>query len=481
MTGNNVFERIRAAGLDKQPAPRPPVLAVVRAPTDSTNAYALKAFNDECDIVANAVEGAPGRNITLNNAALKLGTLVASGELNEGDVVNALTNAAVACGLHTDTNGMHGIAATIASGLAKGKQSPRVIPPRAEIAPAFTMPETMPGTTGSVGNGTAGNTDIGADPVGATEAVGAWVEANLPRIDWRTLWEDDTEQEWIVEPLIPARRIVALYSPAKTGKSLLMLELAAGVAAGRKVLGQDVTPRVVLYVDFENDPRDDVRTRLISMGYRWDDLDNLVYLSYPTLSALDSEAGGKELLAAVNHYGAECVVIDTISRAVDGEENDNNTWLKAYRHTLLLLKQAGVAAIRLDHTGKDEDKGQRGGSAKTGDVDAVWKLSVVDEFQLKLHCDIARMPIAEHDLVLIRNELPHLHHSVDRSSSADQFEAKVAAVVVALDRAGLPPDAGRRAARAAISITGVAASNGMLDAACKRRKSSAATSHWQDE
>ena len=33
--------------------------------------------------------------------------------------------------------------------------------------------------------------------------------------------------------------------------------------------------------------------------------------------------------------------------------------------------------VRLDHTGKDQTKGQRGGSAKYGDVDAVWKLTEV--------------------------------------------------------------------------------------------------------
>jgi hypothetical protein len=56
------------------------------------------------------------------------------------------------------------------------------------------------------------------------------------------------------------------------------------------------------------------------------------------------------------------VVIDTVSRAIDGEENSNDTW----------LNQLGIAMIRLDHSGKDETKGMRGGSAKSGDVDAVW-------------------------------------------------------------------------------------------------------------
>ena len=54
----------------------------------------------------------------------------------------------------------------------------------------------------------------------------------MPCIDWHALWADDSEEEWIVEPLLPARRLVALYSAPKVGKSLLMLEIAVGVSRG---------------------------------------------------------------------------------------------------------------------------------------------------------------------------------------------------------------------------------------------------------
>jgi RecA-family ATPase len=93
------------------------------------------------------------------------------------------------------------------------------------------------------------------------------------------------------------------------------------------------------------------------------------------MAALNSAQGGAELIAAVNAYGSEVVVIDTVSRAIDGEENSNDTWLAFYLHTGLQLKQLGVSMIRLDHSGKDESKGMRGGSAKAGDVDAFWLLT----------------------------------------------------------------------------------------------------------
>jgi RecA-family ATPase len=110
------------------------------------------------------------------------------------------------------------------------------------------------------------------------------------------------------------------------------------------------------------------------MNYSPDDLDYLDYLSYPSMAALDSEEGGYNLLQAITAYDDEVVVIDTVSRVITGEENSNDTWLKFYQYTGLRLKQLGVSMIRLDHTGKDESRGPRGGSAKSADVDMSWRL-----------------------------------------------------------------------------------------------------------
>src|SRR5665811_1892888 len=150
----------------------------------------------------------------------------------------------------------------------------------------------------------------------------------------------------------------------------------------------------VLYVDFENDPRGDVRSRLQAMDYGPADLEGLDYLSFPSMAGLDTERGALELLEAVKAYGSEVVIIDTVSRAVDGKENENDTYLQMYRHTGLALKRAGVAIIRLDHSGKDETKGQRGASAKSGDVDAVWRLTRVTEDRFRLECTDSRMSVS---------------------------------------------------------------------------------------
>jgi hypothetical protein len=265
-------------------------------------------------------------------------------------------------------------------------------------------------------------------PTGATDeqvadAKAAWVNEKFPRLDWQALWDDETEEEWIAEPLLPARRLVALYSAPKVGKSLLMLEIAANIADGRPMFAeQNYKHRQarVLYVDFENDPRGDVRSRLVAMGFTPENLTDLYYLSFPTMAGLDSERGSQELMAAVQHYGCEVVVIDTVSRSVDGDENENDTWLDFYRHTGLKLKQNKIAMIRLDHSGKDETKGQRGGSAKSGDVDAVWRMSRVTDDLLQLKCEANRFPLDRKNITLERNHEP-LFHRVKSDAAGDRI------------------------------------------------------------
>lgn len=307
----------------------------------------------------------------------------------------------------------------------------------------------------------------------AAEAARAAQEARerFPCLDWHQLWADDSEEEWIVEPLLPARRMVALYSAPKVGKSLLMLEIAVGIATGTVVLGyQTDRARRVLYVDFENDPKTDTRDRLKAMGHGPDDLGNLVMLSFPSMAALDSQAGAEELLAAVLAYDAEVVVIDTVSRAIKGEENENDTWLAFYRHTGLRLKQAGVALVRLDHSGKDETKGQRGGSAKSGDVDAIWRMSKINETTFRLDCEAARLPITEKTLVLHREKTPRLHHRVDALGARAAFDIKVNDLIAWLDSNGIGDDASNRDVAAAKANGGPKASKEVIAEAVRQRK-----------
>lgn len=228
-----------------------------------------------------------------------------------------------------------------------------------------------------------------ADKLRTTPALGAYrdrqpVEGDHPLspylVDWAEFWAaDHDETEWLLEPLFADGRAHALYAQAKTGKSYLVLAACAALATGQAFLNHPGgEPVHVLYVDYEMTPQD-VRERLEEFGYGpSDDLSHLHYALLPSLPPLDTEEGGQALLEAAQAVEAAFVIIDTTSRAISGEENDNDSMRAFYRCTGLLLKQQAIGWMRLDHAGKDASKGQRGASAKNDDVDIVVRLERVD-------------------------------------------------------------------------------------------------------
>jgi hypothetical protein len=197
------------------------------------------------------------------------------------------------------------------------------------------------------------------------------------QLNWARFWESDFDQsEWLLEPLIAKGRTHAIVAPAKAGKSLLTLEACAALATGRAFLNHPAgEPATVVYVDYEMTEAD-VHDRMVEFGYGpEDDLSRLVYILLPQIRPLDTSEGGASFVAEVLALDASLVVIDTLSRAVSGEENASETARELYRCTLLPLKSAGVATLRLDHMGKDTGKGARGSSAKVADVDIEWLMS----------------------------------------------------------------------------------------------------------
>jgi hypothetical protein len=308
-----------------------------------------------------------------------------------------------------------------------------------------------------------------AEKAGQNEAkVGPWTGHAAPYtpIDWHELFAaTPVETEWLCEPIIARGENVAIYSPAKAGKSLLTLEIVAALAAGRPVLGNPARPPLrILYVDMENSRRD-LFKRLRALGYGPDDLSNLTYLSFAALPTLDSAPGGRDLLAVVEACRAELVVIDTVSRVIAGKENDADTFHAVYRCSLIPLKQRGISVLRLDHSGKDAEKGQRGSSGKNTDVDAIWQLIKKSETRLYLKRDDGRS--AEHAgavVELTREDAP-LRHTV--TTSATSMARDIQAAVEAMDRLDVPTEWSRRAVRKAVELS---VSNAALGEAITARR-----------
>jgi hypothetical protein len=285
-------------------------------------------------------------------------------------------------------------------------------------------------------------------------------------VDWGEFWSQDSDEEqWMAEPVIALGRAHAIYAPGGTGKSLFSLWLAAALATGRQGLdGEPLTRRRVLYLDYEM-THADVLERLRSMGY--DESCDLSWLSYailPTLPPADAPEGGKAIARMAQLVDAEMVVLDTFSRAVSGDENDADTVRSFYRWTLLHLKSDGRTFVRIDHAGKDVEKGQRGSSAKNDDVDVVWQMVKADG-GFKLTAKKARMGWVSPTIALQQFDTPSLHYK------AVGFVAPAGTdrIVADLDDLGVPCDATTRAAAQTLKSAGRGARMELVRAAQKRR------------
>lgn len=117
----------------RKPAIPRPALAPVSLPADYVaTPYGAKVLDDEAAHVRTAPKGV--RNKTLNDAAFKVGQLVAGGQIPQDDARAVLMRAALDAGLAE-----HEVEATLTSGLSAGFRSPRVPEPRAPEGPAVDL------------------------------------------------------------------------------------------------------------------------------------------------------------------------------------------------------------------------------------------------------------------------------------------------------------------------------------------------------
>lgn len=283
-------------------------------------------------------------------------------------------------------------------------------------------------------------------------------------IDWEKFWDrDQIGEDWLFPQILARGRAHVIYAAHKQGKSLLTVFMVARMATEQNV--------AVIYLDYEM-TEGDLYERLEEMGYGpGSDFSRLHYALLPSIPPLDTRAGADEIARMLNTVqvlhpaGTEIVVIiDTTSRAVEGDENSADTIRAFYRHTGLLLKQRGVTWARLDHSGKDTTRGQRGSSAKGDDVDVVWHLTRTDD-GIRLHRDAARMNWVREDIYLTQRDDPLRFVGV-----AESWPAGTAEVAELLDKLSVPIDAGYRRAADALKAAGEGRRAEVVRAAAKHRR-----------
>jgi hypothetical protein len=302
----------------------------------------------------------------------------------------------------------------------------------------------------------------------------------FPEIDWDEAFGlDFSHMDWLPGRFMERGQQVTLVGDGKVGKSLFVLDWVFHAVSGRAFIG-DVRrePLRVLYFDRENSLRD-IITRATAFGATADDFrGRLSYRQFPRFSgALDqSERAAREFFGIVDQASWDVVILDTASRFIAGKENDSDTWLQLYQLIHAPLKARGIGCVRLDHFGKDSDRGSRGSSAKTQDVDHVWEMRRVDERKqvmngvervattIKMSRTHTRSGLGEDEFVVVRRGEKRAGgmwlsgrtgHALAEKGLLESIRGEVDRIVDDLMAASVPPGLGRDKLKSWMTLKGL--------------------------
>lgn len=305
----------------------------------SVDAYVRAAIDGELKNLRKAANGT--RNVALNNAALKLGSLIGQGGLTEQQVRDLLFAEACDCGYVAD-DGETAARKTIESGLRKGMEHQRAIPEREPRSPNVKKTE-------------APHEEPANSPLPMADITRA-TEITLP-----------TAQPYRIKSVIHDGDLSVMYGQSGCGKTFKALDFAHAIATGRSVLDRRVRAAPVLLCPLEGSAGFPKRVTAIQAVYG--PAPELFVYRKP-LTLFQNEQGVASVIEAAKTCGARVIVIDTLSRAASGANENSPEDMTHMVGVFDRIRAAtGAHVMIVHHSGKNESLGARGHSSLRAAVD----------------------------------------------------------------------------------------------------------------
>jgi len=163
-------------------------------------------------------------------------------------------------------------------------------------------------------HGVSGNFATLCNPDSVDTPLDLLTADSILKTDW-------PEPVWAVPGLLPVGLTILAGAP-KVGKSWLALQIAQAVAAGGVIFGLRVEAGPVLYLALEDPPR---RLQERMKKQNWPlglDADFMTVGSFLDRIGDLRNGGGERLARQIERRGYRLVAVDTLSRAIAGDQND---------------------------------------------------------------------------------------------------------------------------------------------------------------
>jgi putative DNA primase/helicase len=168
---------------------------------------------------------------------------------------------------------------------------------------------------------------------------------------------------WLVHGVLPSSGLATIYGPSGSGKSFLLLDLAASLAEGGSWFDRKTKLSKVLLLPLEGKGGLRQRIRAWELHSQRPFPENVKFIAEDF--ALNSEGDVTDLIKAVKDAGSfDVIVIDTLNRAApNADENSSAAMSQLVGAASKLEKAISGLVLLVHHTGKDESRGLRGHSS----------------------------------------------------------------------------------------------------------------------
>lgn len=218
-----------------------------------------------------------------------------------------------------------------------------------------------------------------AEAAKAIRATAADGGLQVGRLLIRTVGESAAmvERPYIVKGLFYAREFSAIYGPPGSGKSFIATHLGYAAAQGREVFGRRVRPVKVLYAFLEGEGGAEMR--LQALVGEFGACPDFCFIAQP-INLHDDPQAVAELIAGAQAIGAEWIIIDTLSRAMGGGDENGPEGMGKILAVFADIRHAtGAHVTVVHHAGKDDSRGMRGHSSLHGACDCELKVTRPEE------------------------------------------------------------------------------------------------------